>query len=293
MGAVWFDSHAHVDHLDETAALDMCERASAAGVGTILAVGGTPAMNAAAVRLAAQRPGQVAAAVGWDRTLASAPPSVEELKALFARHETIVAVGETGLDYHYERDTATQQRRLFADMLALAAELGQPVIVHTREADADTLAMLRQHTAAWRGAADRIGVIHCFTGGWPFASALLDLGWYISFSGIVTFRGAAALREVAARVPADRLLLETDAPWLSPEPYRGRPNEPARVVEVGRAVAAARRMKPEEVANLTWRNAQRLFGWPPPSGAMADEGRQPSAPADASRRIRPGTTAPA
>ncbi|MCX7819277.1 MAG: TatD family hydrolase [Kiritimatiellae bacterium] len=264
-GARWFDSHAHVDHLDDAAAEQMCERAAAAGVVAILAVGGTPAMNAAALRLAARRPAQVAAAVGWDRSLAGAAPSLAELRDT-ARRPEVVAVGETGLDYHYGRETAGAQRRLFEEVLALAAVVGKPVVVHSREAEEDTLAMLRQHGEGWRGAPGRLGVIHCFTGDWPFARALLDLGWHISFSGIVTFRHAHDLREIAAKVPEDRLLIETDSPWLSPEPRRGRPNEPARVVDVGGVVAAARGLAPAALAELTWRNAARLFGWPPASG---------------------------
>lgn len=258
----WFDTHAHVDHLDEVAAIEMCERAAAAGVRAILAVGGTPPMNDAALRLATARPMQVMVAVGWDRTLAPVSPPADDLRALIETRPEIVAVGETGLDYYYERETAVEQRRLFAAMLALAAETRRPVIVHSREAEADTLAMLRDHAAAWRGPPERLGVLHCFTGSWPFARTLLDLGWCISFSGIVTFRNAQVLREVAARMPADRLLIETDTPWLSPEPYRGRPNEPARVVEVGRALAAVRGCDPQLIAQHTWENAVRLFGWP-------------------------------
>ncbi len=258
----WFDTHVHLDHLDELGALALSERAAAAGVAAILAVGGTPSMNAAALRRAASSPRQVAAAVGWDRTLASASPSADELRALIETRPEIVAVGETGLDYHYDKDTAAEQRRLFAAMLALAAETRRPVIVHSREAEADTIAMLREHVTVWRGPPERIGVVHCFTGDWPFARALLDLGWHISFSGIVTFGNATALREVAARVPVERLLIETDTPWLSPEPHRGRPNEPARLVDVGRAIAAVRGCALEHIAEITWGNAVRLFGWP-------------------------------
>lgn len=260
---VWFDSHVHVDHLDETAADFMCERAACAGVQAIVAVGGTPEMNLAAVRLAAKRPGQVAATVGWDRSMANRPPNCAQVWEL-AKRPDVVAIGETGLDYHYGADTADAQRRLLYLMLDMARELQKPVVVHTREAEADTVAALRAHTTAWQGPSDRLGVIHCFTGTWPFAASLLDLGWYISFSGIVTFRTATALREVVARIPADRLLIETDTPWLAPEPHRGSRNEPAYVVEVGRAVAAARGQTVDEIAELTWQNAVRLFNWPPP-----------------------------
>ncbi|MDP2991180.1 MAG: TatD family hydrolase, partial [Kiritimatiellota bacterium] len=134
-----------------------------------------------------------------------------------------------------------------------------PVIVHTREAEAETLAALRAHAAAWRGAPDRIGVMHCFTGGELFARDLLALGFFISFSGIITFKNAGSLLAVAALVPEDRLLIETDAPYLAPEPFRGQPNEPAHVRRVAEILAEIRHTSWETIAEITARNAERLF----------------------------------
>ncbi|MBM4157137.1 MAG: TatD family deoxyribonuclease [Lentisphaerae bacterium] len=255
-----FDSHAHFDHFataEERAAA--CDRAAAAGVSRILAIGGSAAGNAAALETAGLRPAQVRACVGWDRGEASRAPDPEAVRAMLG-DARVAAVGETGLDYHYDRDTAPAQRALFDAMLGLAGGAGLPVVVHTREADDDTVAALAAHADAWRGGAGRIGVIHCFTGSWPFARRLLDLGFHISFSGIVTFARAADLRDAASRVPADRLLVETDSPYLAPVPHRGRPNEPALLPFVAAAVAAARGVAPEDLAETARRNAETLFG---------------------------------
>ena len=173
--------------------------------------------------------------------------------------ESVVAVGEIGLDFHYAPETAEAQVALFRGQLAQARELGLPVIVHSREADAETLSELRAHAAAWTGAPERIGVLHCFTGGRAFAEALLNLGFHISFSGIVTFRNADVLREVAAAVPAERLLMETDSPYLAPVPMRGQANEPAFLVHVAETLASVRGCPVDEIARVTTANAQRLF----------------------------------
>lgn len=254
------DTHAHFDDfaLPEGVA-EVLGRARDAGVRRVVAVGGSPAGNERAVAVARHNPGVAMAAVGYDRYRAGEDCADAPLRALLADPCT-VAVGEIGLDYHHAPDTAAAQRRLFEEMLALAAEAGKPVVVHSREADEDTLAALRAHARAWRGAAERIGVLHCFTGGAAFAKALLDLGFMLSFSGIVSFRNAGPLREVAASVPEDRLLVETDTPYLAPVPVRGRPNEPAFLPYVVAAVAAARGAPPDAVAAATARNAARLFG---------------------------------
>jgi TatD DNase family protein len=152
------------------------------------------------------------------------------------------------LDYHYSADTAAAQKALFSSMLDGARHHGLPVVVHSREAEADTLALLENHRSAWRGDPDRLGVLHCFTGDLPFAQALLALGMMISFSGIVTFKNAAALRDVAAAVPDDRLLIETDSPYLAPVPYRGKRNEPAYVCFIASALAELRGCEAEKIA---------------------------------------------
>lgn len=166
----------------------------------------------------------------------------------------VVAVGETGLDYFHTDDAAVRkrQRACFEHQLMLAARHGLPVVVHTRSAEDDTLALLR----AFPGV---IGVLHCFTESWDMAEAALGLGYYVSISGIVTFRNGDNVREVARRVPADRLLVETDAPWLAPVPHRGQQNEPAYVVDTARYLAELRAVDLETLAGETTANFQRLF----------------------------------
>ena len=168
----------------------------------------------------------------------------------------ICAVGETGLDFHYHPETADAQCALFAAQLRLADEWRLPIILHTREADEATLRVLDE--TPWHGDGLR-GVIHCFTGDKAFAAQLLDRQFMISFSGIVTFRNADMLRESAAFVPDDRLLIETDSPFLAPVPQRGKRNEPAFVTHVADCLARVRDTTAEHIAELTWRNAERLF----------------------------------
>lgn len=175
------------------------------------------------------------------------------LLQLAARPE-VVAVGETGLDYLYSPDSKITQQQAFIDHIAVANQLQKPLIVHTRDAKADTLAILRAHQAERCG-----GVLHCFTEDWDTAKAALDLGFYISFSGIMTFRNADALRDVVRQVPLDRLLIETDSPYLAPVPYRGKTNQPAYVSAVAAAVAELRGLPITELAASTTANFYRLF----------------------------------
>ena len=169
------------------------------------------------------------------------------------------AIGEIGLDYHYDFAPRGTQIEVFRRQIALARALGRPVVIHTREADDDTVDALRVE-----GGGDAAGVFHCFAGDAAFARRVLDLGFHVSFSGIVTFRNAAAVREAAALVPADRLLAETDAPYLSPVPYRGRRNEPARVAQVIDTLAEVRGASREEIVETTRRSYRRLFFSGPP-----------------------------
>lgn len=169
------------------------------------------------------------------------------------------AIGEIGLDYHYDFAPRGTQIEVFRRQIALARALGRPVVIHTREADDDTVDALRAE-----GGGDVAGVFHCFAGDAAFARRALDLGFHVSFSGIVTFRNAAAVREAAALVPADRLLVETDAPYLSPVPYRGRRNEPARVAQVIDTLAEVRGASREEIVGTTRRSYRRLFASGPP-----------------------------
>ncbi len=255
---MYYDTHVHFSgSVAETAA--MMERAGAAGVGRMVAVGASAELNAGAVAAAAAYPGRVRLALGFDRDhAAAASPDVwtETLRRLASACE-LAAVGETGLDFHYRPESAAAQCDLFAAQLRLADEWRLPVIIHTREAEAATLRVLDE--TPWRGKGLR-GVVHCFTGDRSFASELLDRALAISFSGIVTFGKAAALRESAAHVPEDRLLIETDTPFLAPVPVRGQRNEPAFVTHVAACLAAVRGITVERVAAVTRENAARLFG---------------------------------
>jgi TatD DNase family protein len=164
----------------------------------------------------------------------------------------VLAVGEIGLDYHYDFSPRDVQRAVFEQQLALAAESAKPIVIHTREAWDDTLAILRAH---WRGA----GIMHCFTGDEAQARQALDLGFHLSFGGVLTFPKADAVRQAARVTPLDRILIETDCPYLAPVPHRGKRNEPAFVVETARRLAEVRGESPEAIAEATTRNFERLM----------------------------------
>ena len=254
----YYDTHAHFEGAPlETAAV--MERALATGVARIVAVGGSAALNAGALAAAQAYPERVRLALGFDRDqVGETSPEVfvETLRQLAAEH-SLAAVGETGLDFHYHPETAEAQCSLFAAQLRLADEWKLPIIIHTREADEATLRVL--DAMPWRGEGLR-GVIHCFTGDKAFAAKLLDRQFAVSFSGIVTFRNADKLRESAAFVPDERLLIETDSPFLAPVPKRGQRNEPAFVAHVAACLAAVRGTTVETVAAVTRENARRIFG---------------------------------
>jgi len=178
---------------------------------------------------------------------------LRRLAALLS-HPKVVAVGEIGLDYHYDFSPRERQRAVFAEQLRIAREAGKPVSIHTREAWEDTLALLAAHWPA-EGPG---GILHCFTGGAEQARQCLEMGFHISFAGVVTFPNATEVQEAARQVPADRLLLETDAPYLAPVPRRGRRNEPALLVHVAEKLAALRGVTPETVAEAATANFRRL-----------------------------------
>jgi len=179
--------------------------------------------------------------------------SVEELVEL-ARHPKNVAIGETGLDYHYNQGDLEWQRQRFRVHIAAAKTCGKPLIIHTRDAREDTIRIMREEDAGAVG-----GVMHCFTESWEMAEQALDLGFYISFSGILTFRNATDLRSVASRVPLQRVLIETDSPYLAPVPQRGRPNEPKYVRHVAECLAELRGLSTESLAEITRENFYSLF----------------------------------
>lgn len=166
----------------------------------------------------------------------------------------VVAVGETGLDYFYSPDSKLSQQEAFVSHIQVANQLNKPLIIHTRDARADTLTLMRSHQADTAG-----GVLHCFTENWDMAKAALDLGFYISISGIMTFRNATELRDVVRKLPLDRLLIETDSPYLAPVPFRGKTNQPAYVTAVAEAVAEVKGISITELANITTENFYQLF----------------------------------
>jgi TatD DNase family protein len=232
-----FDTHAHFEGTAEETAAAM-ERARKAGVAHVMAVGGSKTLNEGTT-------GFKYRAVGWDRDQVG-----QELPSL--DYSNACAVGEIGLDYYYSAETKAAQRELFSRQLEKSLELDLPVGIHTRDADDDTLAILREIPAR--------GIIHCFTGSPEFCRALLDLGFYISISGIVTFRAADNVREVALYIPDERILIETDSPFLAPVPMRGSPNEPSFLVYTAKFLAQLRRTPFERFAETTTRNALSILG---------------------------------
>jgi TatD DNase family protein len=245
------DTHAHLDALEDPVAA--VARARDVGVARIVTVGTGIDSCRAALEIAETHDG-VYAALGIDPHQAGTEEAgrTDELSDLLG-HAKAVAVGETGLDYHYGGDRAEAQRVLFEAQLALARELRLPVVIHTRSANADTEAMLRRH--------DGTVVMHCFSEP-GLLDAALERGWFVSFAGNVTYPKADELRDAAARVPADRLLAETDSPYLAPQPVRGRTNEPAFVTHTLSALAEVRGEDASELAAQVEANATAAFGLP-------------------------------
>jgi TatD DNase family protein len=258
---MFVDSHAHIDGLefndDREAVL---QRAQDAGVGLVLNVGtGDPHSGDLERGVAlAQTYDNVLAAVGVHPHDARHFDGTAERRIanLVDHSERIIAWGEIGLDFHYDNSPRQAQRDAFRRQLQLAIERKLPVVIHSREAEEETIQILRESTAHGQ----LTGVMHCFSGSLTFAEQAIELGLFISFSGIVTFKKAVELHEVAAMVPADRLLIETDCPYLAPIPYRGKRNEPAYVVEVARRVAELRSVELKEIEDSTTANFGRAFG---------------------------------
>jgi len=249
------DSHAHLDDPRFDADRDaVLQRAWDAGVRRILTIGNGNGPDQMGCGI------PIAEAHEWVYTSVGVHPhdavKVEEhhysKMAELAKHPKIVAIGETGLDFYYDNSPRDVQREVFRRQLALARQLNLPVIVHTRDADEDTERILKEEKA------DR-GVIHCFTSGERLAEFALGIGFAISFSGIVTFPNARPLAEIARRIPIDRILVETDCPYLAPVPHRGKRNEPTFVTDTARFIASLREMTPQELAAQTSANFERLF----------------------------------
>jgi TatD DNase family protein len=246
---MWIDDHCHLpDDLGEAAAV--VAAANAAGVTRMITVGTSVEHSRAAIAVARASEGVWATAGVHPH---DASDTIAGLEPLLPEPE-VVAVGECGLDYHYDHSPRDTQREVFAQQIALARAHDLALVIHTREAWDDTFAVL-----AAVGVPTRT-VFHCFTGGEPEARRALDIGAWLSFSGIVTFPNASDVRAAAAYCPTDRLLVETDAPYLTPVPHRGQPNQPAFVPLVGAAIAGLKGRSADDIAALTWSNANSLFG---------------------------------
>jgi TatD DNase family protein len=246
---VWCDSHCHIPY--EGVGPDAVDQAKAAGVTRLVDVGTDADQSGAALRVAAENEG-VWATVGLHPHEAS--QGVASVEALVQGQPKLVAIGECGLDYHYDFSPRQVQREAFAAQVALANSHGLALVVHTREAWEDTFSILLSEGVPRRT------VFHCFTGGPDEAQVCLDLGAWLSFSGIVTFKNAGEVRDAAALCPLDRLLVETDSPYLAPVPHRGRPNVPAYVPLVGAGVAAAKGLDVTVIERSSWVAAAEVFG---------------------------------
>ncbi|MEZ9355411.1 TatD family hydrolase [Vibrio breoganii] len=253
---MFVDSHCHLDKLNyqdlHTGVADVIAKAEAANVKQLLSVGVTLDAFPKMIELITPFP-QVHASAGVHPLDVESAFDLEQL-ASFARHEKVVAIGETGLDFHYKPETKNLQIERFEQQVELAVEVKKPLIIHTRQARAETLAILRDGGAEKCG-----GVIHCFTEDQSFAEAAMELGFYISVSGIVTFRQAIELKEVVKKLPLERLLIETDSPYLAPVPHRGKENQPAYVIEVASYIAQLKGISLGQVAEKTTQNFADLF----------------------------------
>lgn len=248
------DSHCHLDFPDLAKNLpQILETMQQNGVGCAVCIG-VNLEDLPGVLSLAEAHSHLFASVGVHPEYADArEPSVAELVRL-AAHPKVIAIGETGLDYHWHKDAPEWQRDRFRVHIRAARECGKPLVIHTREAAQDTLQVMKEEGAGQVG-----GIMHCFTETWEVAEAALDLGFHISLSGIVTFKNALTIKEVARRVPLDRLLIETDAPFLAPVPYRGKLNQPGYVKYVAEEIARLRGLEFDEVVATTTSNFFKLF----------------------------------
>jgi TatD DNase family protein len=248
------DSHCHLDFPELAGKLDAVVAAMKENQVTHALCISVTLQDFPQVRAIAERFEHIYGSVGVHPDYPDVPEvAVEELVRL-ANHPKIVAIGETGLDYYRIKEDCEWQRQRFRTHIRAARRCSKPLVIHSRDAAADTLRIMREEEAGEVG-----GVMHCFTGDWETAQAAMDLGFYISFSGIVTFKNARALREVATKVPLERMLVETDSPYLAPVPYRGKTNEPALVRYVAEEIARLRGTELTEVAIKTTENFFQLF----------------------------------
>jgi len=257
---MFVDAHCHLlgSHLEEQKLRPLLDRARRAGVSGFVSVA-TDLENSRKTLAQAQTMPEVCASLGVHPHEASTwtPDTGPALESLL-RDPTARFVGETGLDWHYDFSPRKDQETVFREQIRLARRVRKPLMIHTREAPEATLRILQEE-----GASEVRGIIHCFSEDLSFARRALDLGFYLSFSGILTFKNAQAIREAATFAPADRILVETDAPYLAPVPHRGKTNEPAFVVFVAECLAQLRGIHPETLGDLTTQNLEELCGWAP------------------------------
>ncbi|PKQ07312.1 MAG: LuxR family transcriptional regulator [Alphaproteobacteria bacterium HGW-Alphaproteobacteria-11] len=259
------DSHCHLDFPDFGPEVEeVVTRAHAAGVGLMVTIS-TKVSEFDRVRAVAERFPHVFCTVGIHPHEAASEPETDTATLVeMAKHPKVVGIGETGLDYYYEHSPRAAQQRNFRAHIAAARETGLPLVVHTRDADDDTAQILDEETG--KGAFP--GLLHCFSSGPQLAEKALELGLYISLSGILTFKTADELRATAAKVPLDRLLVETDAPYLAPVPKRGKRNEPAFVVHTAEKLAEVKGVSAAQLAEATTANFLRLFSRVPPEAVL-------------------------
>jgi TatD DNase family protein len=264
--AMVIDSHCHLDFADFAAERDdVVARATAAGVGAMVTIS-TRVKNAPGLIALANAYPNVFCSVGTHPHNAAEEPDVSaETLAALAAHPKVVAIGEAGLDYHYDKSPRDLQRQGFIRHIAAARQTGLPLVIHARSADDDMISILNEETR--KGGFPFI--LHCFSSGAELAKTGVALGGYISFSGILTFKTSDTLRMIARAVPVDRLLVETDAPYLAPVPHRGRRNEPAFVTHTARHLAECLGMPYDELADITVENTLRAFSKMPRSALMA------------------------
>ena len=251
------DSHCHLDRINlspyDGQLSGAIQAAHTCGIQQMLCIGISLENIQTVIDIAQQHPGVVASVVVHPCDVKEGTASAEQLLQ-WAQQPKVVALGETGLDYHYETESKALQHESFALHLEVGGKTGLPVVVHTREARDDTIDLIKTY-----GSLEHAGVLHCFTEDWGMAKRVLDLNYYISISGIVTFKNAEQIRDVVRKMPIDRLLVETDSPYLAPVPYRGKPNEPRYVREVAEFVAEVRGMAFEDLAQQTTENFYCLF----------------------------------
>ncbi|MFP4600173.1 MAG: TatD family hydrolase [Persicimonas sp.] len=253
------DTHAHLDSPRFKQPLEeLLEAAQDAGVERIVTIGASRGVETNWEAL------EIAKAHDWIRCTVGIHPhdadeaneqTVARIRDELAEHDQVVGIGETGLDYYYDNAPVEQQKWSFRQFLEMSKDVDKPVIIHSRDADEDTVELLEETGVTG-------GILHCFTGGREMAHRLFDLDFYLSFSGIVTFKNGKELLDIACEVPEDRILFETDSPFLAPVPHRGEKNQPAYVQHTAQKIAEARGLEPDEFADIVWENAARVFDWP-------------------------------